>query len=93
MIEIWTEDSTAGYRFLKEINKFEYAGQLSIRPHNGVGENTPTRTAKYGGILYHLKKHHGNNLVLLYTDKAIDIQDSAENYANVIREVRKHKNV
>lgn len=93
MIEIWTEDSTAGYRFLKQINKTIYKSQLTVAPHNGIGESIPAGIAKYGGILYHLKRHQGNHLVLLYIDKAIDMQETAENYQSIIKEARKHVNI
>lgn len=93
MIELWTEDSTSGYRFLKKINKVVYSNQLKVVPHNGIGETLPTSTAIYGGVLYHLKHVTRNNLILLYIDKAIDIQGTAENYADIIREARRHKNV
>lgn len=96
MIEIWTEDSTAGYYFLTKINRAYYGKALKIVKHNGIGESFPAGDAKYGGILYHLKlygKNKLNNLVLLYIDKAIDIQGTAENYANVVKEAKKYKNV
>lgn len=93
MIEIWTEDSSAGYVFLNEINKVKYNNQLKVVPHNSVGYTLPDAKIKKGGVLYHLKNHTTNNLVLLYIDKAIDIQGTAENYAKIINEMRRHENV
>ena len=93
MIELWTEDSTAGYRFMKNINKVKYNNQLKVIPHNGIGDSNPSSVAKYGGILHHLKNYTDKNLVLLYIDKAIDIQGTAENYENVVNYAAKYPNV
>lgn len=94
MIEIWTEDSTAGYYFIKLINKTMYGNQLKVVKHHGIAEAAPTNELRHGGILYHLKRlKEDKDLIILYIDKAIDRSETADNYMNVVVESRKHKNI
>lgn len=93
-MEIWTEDSTAGYTFIKALVKQRFSNQLKVIKHSGIGYSKPSKGTPYGGILYHLKNYNNmNTLVLLYIDKALDIQGTTDNYFSVVQEASKYKNV
>lgn len=93
-MEIWTEDSTAGYTFIKALVKQRFNNQLKVIKHSGIGYSKPSKGTPYGGILYHLKNYSDTNkLVLLYIDKALDIQGTADNYISVVQEACRHKDI
>jgi hypothetical protein len=93
-MEIWTEDSTAGYKLVKRINDTVYERLFKVVPHKGAGMAMPTDKLKYGGILYHLRNINiDNKLILLLVDKMIDQTETLVNYEQIIKEIRKHDNI
>ena len=55
MIEIWTEDNTVGFRFMKLINKYYLNNQYKVVSHLGNGDDIPNSYNKNGGIQRNIK--------------------------------------
>lgn len=98
MLELWTEDSGAGYKFIKIFNNTVFQKLFTVVKHSGIGERLPSSKIEHGGVLYHLKHEtfDKNKIVLLLIDKAIDQQETKENYVMIEETIQKrhlHNNV
>lgn len=93
MIEIWTEDTGAGYLMMKNIVKTVYGDLgVSVIPHEGNGDDAPTSKGSRGGMLYDLRdKRYNTNVILLMPDMAIDNSDVNESIMKIGDELRFHK--
>lgn len=55
MIEVWTEDNGAGYKFIKMLMETVYgAKHIQVVPHSGNGRNVPKHSNDNGGVWYDL---------------------------------------
>lgn len=93
MIEIWTEDSTVGYKYINTINREKFKRLYKVVPHRGAGEAKPTSELKYGGIKYHLKHYNITNQVLLMVDKIFDKHETLENYNEILEIINNRDNI
>lgn len=95
MIEVWVEDSTAGYRMAKQIIETKFNKLIKVIPHAGIGRGASTKECPYGGILRHLddyiSKSYNNTLVLLLIDSVYD-NDSVRSSIKDIKMVIRNKN-
>lgn len=92
MIEIWTEDNTVGFRFMKLINKYYLNSQYKVVSHLGNGDDIPNSYNKNGGILNHLKRENlHSKFIILFVDKVIDNPDVMVEYREILKIKSKHK--
>lgn len=96
MIEVWVEDSTAGYRMAKQIIETKFNKLIKVIPHAGIGRGASTKECPYGGILRHLTdyidtSYSVNKLVLLLVDLVYD-NDSVRSSIKDIRMTIRNKN-
>lgn len=81
-MEIWTEDSGAGYIYWKCINKHIFNNAFRVVACKGNRD-----------ILFKLEKEHSDKFIVLIVDRMLDNIYTAETYIKIQKELRLHKNV
>lgn len=74
MIEVWTEDNGAGYKFIKMLMETVYgAKHIQVVPHSGNGRNVPKHSNDNGGVWYDLVRNRKNrNIIVCLMDLVAD---------------------
>lgn len=93
MLEIWTEDTGAGYHITKSMMEAYYDRKhINVKSHDGNGNNVPKgETDSHGGLLYDLIRNRNNpNTIIILMDMALDNSDVTLNIDSIESELQFH---